>query len=672
MSNEKQEADARYFQGLSGTPGVEERLAKLEASKEEFDPFKAEQHRDSLAGLIYSLQLDRQKDRKRIEALEKHCHVAGYVDVTTLPRYNLPPHPYDSSPPDTLPLVDYTSALRCITIANGGGCNPGCEVYLDGKCMEPQEMVERLNTEELVMHNEIYPPLGSDCDLPVLKCANCGVIPKVLHSYEGKEGAWCENCQTNSVNVPIGKPEPESNGHWVCAKCGATRTEQDYRWRDKSKIYNCTRCHGVKAMRWLEAIPPEVTRLQTKIAELNTGFNEAVKEAGHLSQDTDKPEPRHMYSHCLNCGKVNTRYCCDNPKIQFTHIKPEGDELMPIDTDHIRKGSQWADCVVFQMCDEIDRLKTEIADAEYRYETVSDALDTTIKERDAQVDEIARLSEAIVTYKESVLQNRNVVARVYKENAELKAENNELRQITATDSSGRWMLVEKYKAENERLKIDKETYGMTIDELRAECRVKSDLMQGLKAENERLMDLRIEDIAEETQEKIEELKDENARLKVAVSDKDELIAEIARLQEQLADEEDKPDLSMALEAACENCDELRAENEDLNRTVDKLDEEIRAYAIRVNDLKVDKSTLIYEADIYRDSLGALKAENERLRKGLASAADKNFELQEERRVVKVDLAQAKAENERLKKGQRETNDKLKDAYLDLSRVDGRY
>jgi len=30
MSNEKQEADARYFQGLSGTPGVEERLRGLE------------------------------------------------------------------------------------------------------------------------------------------------------------------------------------------------------------------------------------------------------------------------------------------------------------------------------------------------------------------------------------------------------------------------------------------------------------------------------------------------------------------------------------------------------------------------------------------------------------------------------------------------------------------
>jgi predicted RNase H-like nuclease (RuvC/YqgF family) len=29
MSNEKQEADARYYQGLSGTPGVEERLADL-------------------------------------------------------------------------------------------------------------------------------------------------------------------------------------------------------------------------------------------------------------------------------------------------------------------------------------------------------------------------------------------------------------------------------------------------------------------------------------------------------------------------------------------------------------------------------------------------------------------------------------------------------------------
>ena len=38
-------------------------------------------------------------------------------------------------------------------------------------------------------------------------------------------------------------------------------------------------------------------------------------------------------------------------------------------------------------------LRTELADAEYRYETVSKALDMTIEERDGQVDEIERLKD---------------------------------------------------------------------------------------------------------------------------------------------------------------------------------------------------------------------------------------------------------------------------------------
>jgi len=79
------------------------------------------------------------------------------------------------------------------------------------------------------------------------------------------------------------------------------------------------------------------------------------------------------------------------------------------------------------VCLMVKKLRTELADAEYRYETASKALDMTIEERDAQVDEIERLSEAIVTYKESVLQNRNVVDRVYKENDELKADNEKQR-----------------------------------------------------------------------------------------------------------------------------------------------------------------------------------------------------------------------------------------------------
>ena len=91
---------------------------------------------------------------------------------------------------------------------------------------------------------------------------------------------------------------------------------------------------------------------------------------------------------------------------------------------------------------------------------------------------------------------------------------------------------------------------------------------------------------------MEIMKGLDSALKEHVKEIEHLKKENCRLKEQLEDEEDKPDLSMALEAACENCDKLRAENEDLNRTVDKLDEEIRAYVIRVNDLKAENERLL--------------------------------------------------------------------------------
>ena len=115
-----------------------------------------------------------------------------------------------------------------------------------------------------------------------------------IDTYVEEGRVICANCH----QFVDGLLDEVCNGHWVCAKCGTTRTERDYPWRDKSKIYNCTRCYGVKTMRWLEAIPPEVTRLQIKIAELNTEFNEAAKEAEAPAPDELRP--------CPFCGEPDT------------------------------------------------------------------------------------------------------------------------------------------------------------------------------------------------------------------------------------------------------------------------------------------------------------------------------------------------------------------------------
>lgn len=44
----------------------------------------------------------------------------------------------------------------CFNVGISGGCGPECFVYLEGRCSEPQEMVDRLNDDELKLHNELY------------------------------------------------------------------------------------------------------------------------------------------------------------------------------------------------------------------------------------------------------------------------------------------------------------------------------------------------------------------------------------------------------------------------------------------------------------------------------------------------------------------------------------
>jgi hypothetical protein len=45
---------------------------------------------------------------------------------------------------------------ECFNVGISGGCNPECFVYLKGKCKEPQEMIERLDSEGLKLHNLLY------------------------------------------------------------------------------------------------------------------------------------------------------------------------------------------------------------------------------------------------------------------------------------------------------------------------------------------------------------------------------------------------------------------------------------------------------------------------------------------------------------------------------------
>ncbi len=44
----------------------------------------------------------------------------------------------------------------CFNVGISGGCGPKCFIYLRGDCEEPQEMVERLDSAGLELHNSIY------------------------------------------------------------------------------------------------------------------------------------------------------------------------------------------------------------------------------------------------------------------------------------------------------------------------------------------------------------------------------------------------------------------------------------------------------------------------------------------------------------------------------------
>ena len=46
---------------------------------------------------------------------------------------------------------------ECFNVGISGGCGPKCFVYLKGECDEPQEMIDRLDTEALrQQHQSLY------------------------------------------------------------------------------------------------------------------------------------------------------------------------------------------------------------------------------------------------------------------------------------------------------------------------------------------------------------------------------------------------------------------------------------------------------------------------------------------------------------------------------------
>ena len=44
----------------------------------------------------------------------------------------------------------------CFNVGISGGCGPTCFVYLEGNCGEPDEMLPRIDADELLAHNKLY------------------------------------------------------------------------------------------------------------------------------------------------------------------------------------------------------------------------------------------------------------------------------------------------------------------------------------------------------------------------------------------------------------------------------------------------------------------------------------------------------------------------------------
>lgn len=79
-----------------------------------------------------------------------------------------PGHIFNASPKNHEEVIQHGNALAasgnypvgtdgCFNVGISGGCGPECFVYLEGRCEEPEAMIERLDGVELKAHMELYP-----------------------------------------------------------------------------------------------------------------------------------------------------------------------------------------------------------------------------------------------------------------------------------------------------------------------------------------------------------------------------------------------------------------------------------------------------------------------------------------------------------------------------------
>ncbi|MGG4504074.1 hypothetical protein [Paenibacillus polymyxa] len=86
----------------------------------------------------------------------------------TFGKYNIINiHSLADTPKNEQESNDYANALAqgnypagldgCFTVGISGGCGPDCWVYQNGECGEPNEMLDRLTSDELEEHYQLYP-----------------------------------------------------------------------------------------------------------------------------------------------------------------------------------------------------------------------------------------------------------------------------------------------------------------------------------------------------------------------------------------------------------------------------------------------------------------------------------------------------------------------------------
>ena len=343
------------------------------------------------------------------------------------------------------------------------------------------------------------PPLGTDCDV------------------EGMKGTWSKGSAT-STNPPPDTDKPQ--GSWVCQECGNVKDIPT--WQPKDREFMCWKCDANWSVTWTPAQPqpdtdkpegslpkyvcPKCHYWTDRAGHCNCKGNDKFYGGkGKWTPDTDKPEGSWV---CQECGKdwgefgklhlwskdINY-WCCkrETATVKWTPspepAKP--DELKPcplcgekgllIDSENdFGEGDQEAwgiVCVSCAVCTGYektpaeaitawnnrpieDKLRDDLADAEYRYETVSKALDDTIKERDAQVDEIERLKGRLEFWKKNAEEPDAEVGNLKAENEALLYANTLLKNTVLNDAS---FDLDELKAENAELRENCESLNKSCD-----------------------------------------------------------------------------------------------------------------------------------------------------------------------------------------------------------------